>query len=133
MISQLKTNPQQFIALSGTLGVGLYVQGGTILHLGGPWALVISFALMSVLAWSVMQGLAEMLCIWPISGALYEYVSVFVDPEVGEAVGIAYWFTNAIGFAAIMMVSYFPPLVLQSPSYNLTQRKHHRLEPHTDT
>lgn len=46
-----------------------------------------------------------MLCIWPISGALYEYVSVFVDQEIGEAVGIAYWFTNAMGSAAIMMTA----------------------------
>jgi amino acid transporter len=60
---------------------------------------------MAILAWSVMQGISEMLCIWPISGALYEYVSVFVDPEIGEAVGIAYWFTNAMGFAAIMMTA----------------------------
>ena len=52
-----------------------------------------------------MQGISEMLCIWPISGALYEYVSVFVDQEVGEAVGIAYWFTNAMGFAAILMTT----------------------------
>jgi amino acid transporter len=108
--------------LSGTLGVGLYVQGGAILRLGGPCALIASFVIMAVLAWSVMQCIAEMICIWPISGALYEFVSVFVDNEVGIAVGVAYWydpqslasgftkmedadisrFTNAIGFAAIM-------------------------------
>jgi amino acid transporter len=38
-----------------------------------------------------MQGLAEMLCLWPISGALTEFVKSFVDEDLGTAVGIAYW------------------------------------------
>lgn len=76
--------------------MGLYIQTGAILRLGGPWALLLSFALVAVLAWAVMQSIAEMLCIWPISGALYEFPSVFIDPEIGVAVGIAYWYDDDI-------------------------------------
>lgn len=79
------------ITISGTLGVGLYVRGGTILRLGGPIAVVLSFALLGALAWGVMQCIAEMLCIWPISGALNVYVTEFVDVELGTVVGVAYW------------------------------------------
>lgn len=32
-----------------------------------------------------------MLCIWPIPGALHLFVEKFVDAEVGQAVGAAYW------------------------------------------
>ncbi|KAF2473416.1 uncharacterized protein BDR25DRAFT_323953 [Lindgomyces ingoldianus] len=49
-----------------------------------------------------MQCTAELLCIWPISGALSTYVSEFVDVELGIAVGVAYWFTYAIAFAALV-------------------------------
>ncbi|KAH8702727.1 amino acid permease-domain-containing protein [Phaeosphaeriaceae sp. PMI808] len=90
------------ITISGVLGVGLYVRGGTILRLGGPLAVLLSFALLGVLAWGVMQCIAEMLCIWPISGALSVYVTEFVDAELGIAVGVAYWFTYAISFAALV-------------------------------
>lgn len=79
------------ITISGVLGVGLYVRGGTILRLGGPLAVLLSFVLLGALAWGVMQCIAEMLCIWPISGALQVYVSKFVDPELGTVVGVAYW------------------------------------------
>ncbi|KGO69021.1 Amino acid/polyamine transporter I [Penicillium italicum] len=38
-----------------------------------------------------MQCITEMLCIWPIPGALSVYVSQFVDEELGIAVGVTYW------------------------------------------
>jgi amino acid transporter len=107
------------ITISGVLGVGLYVRGGVILRLGGPLAVLLSFALLGLLAWGVMQCIAELLCIWPISGALSVYVTEFVDVELGIAVGVAYWwvvctsccmprktdssrFTYAISFTALI-------------------------------
>lgn len=88
---QLVSNEPQMITVSGVLGIGLYVRGGAILRLGGPLAVLLSFSLVGVLAWGVMQCIAEMLCIWPISGALTVYVTEFVDVELGIAVGVAYW------------------------------------------
>ncbi|KAL5001028.1 amino acid permease/ SLC12A domain-containing protein [Aspergillus recurvatus] len=50
-----------------------------------------------------MQCITEMLCIWPIPGALSVYVSEFVDPELGIAVGIAYCrFTYSVSFGALI-------------------------------
>jgi amino acid transporter len=80
------------ITISGVLGIGLYVRGGMILRLAGPLAVLLSFALVGLLTWGVMQCIAEMLCIWPISGALSVYVTEFVDAELGIAVGVAYWY-----------------------------------------
>ncbi|XHG02571.1 hypothetical protein AWENTII_005916 [Aspergillus wentii] len=88
------------ITISGVLGVGLYVRSGTILHIGGPAAVIIAFSAMGFLAWTVMQCIGEMLALWPISGALTEYVSTFVDRELGTAVGVTYWFTYSMNFAA---------------------------------
>lgn len=90
------------ITINCVLGVGFYVRGGLILRLGGPVAVLLSFALLGLLAWGVMQCVAELLCIWPISGALNTYVSEFVDAELGITVGVAYWYTYAISFAALV-------------------------------
>ncbi|KAJ5928747.1 proline-specific permease [Penicillium verhagenii] len=90
------------ITINATLGIGLYWRGGQILELGGPLAVVLSYFLVGCLVWSVMQGITEMLCIWPIPGALSVYVSKFVDEELGIAVGIAYWFTYSMSFSTLL-------------------------------
>ncbi|KAH8697603.1 putative proline-specific permease [Talaromyces proteolyticus] len=93
------------ITINGTLGTGLYWRGGQILELGGPLAVLLSFLLVGLLSWAVMQCITEMLCIWPIPGALSVYVSEFVDVELGIAVGIAYWFTYSVSFSALIATS----------------------------
>ncbi|KAK1752730.1 amino acid transporter [Echria macrotheca] len=90
------------ITINATLGTGLYWRGGLILEMGGPLAVLLSFMIVGILAWSVMQCLTEMLCIWPIPGALSVYVGEFVDVELGIAVGVAYWFTYSVSFAALI-------------------------------
>lgn len=79
------------ITLNATLGTGLYWRGGQMLWVSGPLAMFLSFLLVGALAWAVMQCIAEMLCIWPVPGALSSYVASFIDPELGIAVGVAYW------------------------------------------
>ncbi|XWW93005.1 hypothetical protein V2A60_000933 [Cordyceps javanica] len=93
------------IAVNATLGTGLYWRGGQILELGGPLSTLLAFLLPGILAWAVMQCITEMLCIWPVPGALSVYVSEFIDPELGIAVGITYWFTYAASFAALVATS----------------------------
>ncbi|KAL4945256.1 hypothetical protein BDV06DRAFT_45157 [Aspergillus oleicola] len=88
------------ITVNATLGTGLYWRGGQILELAGPLAVPLSFFLVGLLSWAVMQCITEMLCIWPIPGALSAYVAEFVDPELGIAVGITYWFTYSVAFGA---------------------------------
>lgn len=88
------------ITISGVLGAGLYVRSGSILRFGGPGAVLISTTVMGLLAWMVMQCIGEMLTLWPISGALVEYVGVFVDDDLGIAVGIAYWYHRLVVYAS---------------------------------
>ncbi|PFH57344.1 hypothetical protein XA68_15200 [Ophiocordyceps unilateralis] len=93
------------IAVSATLGSGLYWTGGQMVSVGGPLAAPLSFLLVGLLVWAVMQCLTEMLCIWPIPGALSVYVSEFVDFELGLVNGISYWFTYSVSFAGLIDVS----------------------------
>jgi Amino acid permease len=39
-----------------------------------------------------MRSLAEMVSVRPLSGALIDFPHTFVDPALGFAVGIMYWF-----------------------------------------
>lgn len=82
------------ITLNGTLGTGLYWGASKVLSLGGPIAVVAAFSAAGILAWTVMQGVSEMLMIWRIRGAIPRFVAEFVDQDLGIAVGIAYWSAN---------------------------------------
>jgi amino acid transporter len=94
------SNFLQMITVNGTLGIGLYWRGGQILELAGPLAAVLAFFLVGLLCWAVMQCITEMICIWPIPGALSVFVSEFVDAELGIAVGIAYWYVFGLGLGS---------------------------------
>ena len=73
------------------IGAGLYVRSGAMLEVGGPAAVLIPYLILSVLAWSIMQCIGEMLFIWPVSNALVLFVQSFVDEDLGTVVGWAYW------------------------------------------
>ena len=79
------------ITLSGVFGIGFYTRSGLVLRLAGPLGLFLSFLLLTVLTWAIMQCISEMLSIWPVPGALIEYVWTFVDEDLALTVGVAYW------------------------------------------
>ena len=79
------------ITISAMINVGFYIRSGIVLRTAGPLALVLSFAILTFLAWGVMQCITEMLVIWPIPGALVEFVRVFVDEDLALTVGAIYW------------------------------------------
>lgn len=71
------------------------MRSGAMLEVGGPAAVIIPYVMLSLLAWSIMQCIGEMLIIWPVSNALVLFVREFVDPELGTLVGVAYWLGNS--------------------------------------
>jgi Amino acid permease len=79
------------IAFSGTVGVGLFVTSGELIGISGSAGCVIAYAFAGLIVTAVMRSLAEMVSVRPVSGALMDYPSVFVDPALGFAVGCIYW------------------------------------------
>ncbi|KAF8533886.1 amino acid permease-domain-containing protein [Trichophaea hybrida] len=50
-----------------------------------------------------MEGLSEMIGLWPIPNAMVEFVRAFVDYELGTVVGITYWYTYGAGFHTLVL------------------------------
>ncbi|KAJ5279606.1 proline-specific permease [Penicillium angulare] len=90
------------ITINATLGTGLYWRGGQVLEVGGALAVPLTFFIVGCLSWAVMQCISEMLCIWPVPGALGVFVGEFVDEELGIATSIAHWFTYAMSFSTLV-------------------------------
>jgi amino acid transporter len=64
------------------------------MNIAGPSGLLVAWAFVSVTAICVLDGLAEMTIMWPVSNAMVEYVKAFVDRDLAIVVGLAYWFVR---------------------------------------
>ncbi|KAI1344881.1 amino acid permease-domain-containing protein [Xylariaceae sp. FL0016] len=87
--------------INAVIGSGIYVNTGTIQHLGGPAAVIYSYAFLGALALMIMHNMAIMLHIWPTAGALIVFVEKFVDEEVGKTVAVLYWLTYCFSWASM--------------------------------
>ncbi|KAJ1325779.1 General amino acid permease AGP3 [Microdochium nivale] len=91
----LKTRHLSMMALAGIIGPGLLVGTGGALSTGGPGALIIGFAVIGIVAFSIMQSLGELTTLYPSGGAFTTLADRFIDPAFGTAVGWNYfiiWF-----------------------------------------
>ncbi|KAG9123387.1 hypothetical protein FRC07_015006 [Ceratobasidium sp. 392] len=86
---RLKARHLAMIALGGTIGTGLFVGSGGALARGGPF-------IMGVVVYAVMIALGEMATLFPVSGGFVHYASRFIDPAVGFALGVNYWYCYGI-------------------------------------
>ena len=79
------------IAFSAAVGVGLYQTSGEVIAIGGQGGALVAFFFASLVIFSVMRCLAEMVSVSPFQGALMKFPAVFVEPALGFAVGVMYW------------------------------------------
>ena len=79
------------ISLSACIGMGFYVRTGAVEAVGGPSAVLIAYLSLGLLSLAIMQCIATMLRVWPISFALMAFVEAFVDEEVALIVAWLYW------------------------------------------
>ena len=89
---KLKSRHLQMIAIGGIIGPGLLVGSGNALHLAGPAGILISFSLVGIIVFFVMQSLGELATVIPVTGSFTEYASRFVDDSLSFALGWAYWY-----------------------------------------
>ncbi|ODV64090.1 proline specific permease [Ascoidea rubescens DSM 1968] len=97
----LKSRHIQLIAISGCIGTGLFVGSGGSLSTCGPASLFLSYCIISVVMWVIMNCLGEMIVYLPLKGmAISGYVDRYVDKSLAFATGWCYWYTFSIVVAA---------------------------------
>ncbi|EPY52285.1 amino acid transporter [Schizosaccharomyces cryophilus OY26] len=95
----LKPRHLSMMALAGIIGPGLLVGSGEALASGGPASLLIGFASVGIIAFSVMQSLGEITTMYPSGGSFTELSDRMVDKAFGVAVGW-YYFINWVAVLA---------------------------------
>ena len=82
------------IAFSGAVGIGLFQTTGEIIALSGPVGALVAYFFAGLTIFAVMRSVAEMASVRPVSGAIMDFPDVFVDPALGFAVGLMYWYVD---------------------------------------
>ncbi|WP_042455674.1 amino acid permease [Neobacillus dielmonensis] len=96
----LKSRHLTMISLGGTIGTGLFLASGGAIHTAGPGGAILSYFVIGIMVYFLMQSLAEMAAYMPVAGSFSTYASKFVDPALGFALGWNYWYNWAITIAA---------------------------------
>ncbi|HET9648658.1 MAG TPA: amino acid permease [Microlunatus sp.] len=105
----------QMIAIGGAIGTGLFLGSASRLHNVGP-ALLLSYALVGVIAYFLMRALGELVLHRPTSGAFVSYMREFYGEKAAYVTGWMYWMNWALtGIAELsavgLYVQYWFPLV----------------------
>ena len=79
------------IACSSTIGIVIFYGDGEALEVAGPAGTLLAFVFVGAVAICVMEGISEMIQMFPTPNALMEFVRAFVDPDLAWVVGVAYW------------------------------------------
>lgn len=111
----------QMIALSGTLGVGLYLSTSKNFSVSGPMGAVLGYTISGSLVLVTMLCLSEMVSFIPLVGGISGIGSRFVDDAFGFASGFIYWINYTISLpseitAGTIMLSYYDDVDLPGKS-----------------
>ncbi|KAI1422480.1 amino acid permease/ SLC12A domain-containing protein [Xylaria sp. FL1777] len=80
------------IAFGGIVGASIWYGTGSAVAYSGPVGALISFIIIGVDVYFVMQSLGEMSTLFPVQGAFIELAGRFVDPAFGFSLGWNYWY-----------------------------------------
>ncbi|KAG7194937.1 uncharacterized protein KQ657_004046 [Scheffersomyces spartinae] len=112
---KLSSRHMTLMILGQCIGTGLFVGLAAPLVYGGSLALFLGFVAYAVLMiWPLMQCVGEMCCYLPLRGAFVHFSARWVDPALGFAVSIMYFYTStmyicleAVAFGGI--IAYWKP------------------------
>lgn len=89
---QLQNRHVAMISIGGAIGTGLFIGTGSALANGGPLSLVLGFALMGLMVWTLMCSLGEMIAHLPIPGGHLALADRFFSPSLSFTLGWSYWY-----------------------------------------
>ncbi|MBO0843624.1 MAG: amino acid permease, partial [Nocardioides sp.] len=97
----------QMIAIGGAIGTGLFLGSASKLHTTGP-ALLVSYAVVGVVAYFLMRALGELVLHRATSGAFVSYVREFFGEGGAYVTGWMYWLNWALtGIAELSAVGLY--------------------------
>ncbi|KAG8905466.1 hypothetical protein FRB99_008907 [Tulasnella sp. 403] len=95
---KFKPRHLKMMAVGGSIGTGLFIGTGSALARGGPLGVLIGWVVMGFMLFNVMQAMAELSILYPVTGGFYNLANRFVDKSWAFAMGWNY----GIGWAVVL-------------------------------
>ncbi|TVY35286.1 Amino-acid permease [Lachnellula subtilissima] len=101
------------MTIGAGIGTGLWVGTGTALYYAGPAGMAIAYTVMAFVVYEMYMSIGEMTAYKPIHGGFIRQTMEYVDPALGFALGMAFWFDWVMIIpaeitAAITVVDFWP-------------------------
>ena len=93
---RLNNRQIQLIAIGGSIGTAVFVSIASGLVKGGPGSLFLAYAIYSIFLGLVNNGMAEMTCLYPVSGGFVRIAGHFVDEAFGFMAGWNFFLYEAL-------------------------------------
>lgn len=95
----------QMISLGATIGVGLLLNSGKALSIGGPLGALIGFTFAACVVVATVLSFAEIVALIPLITGISGLCSRFVSDAFGFSVGWCHWISYALAFPAELTAS----------------------------
>ncbi|KAF2089928.1 amino acid transporter [Saccharata proteae CBS 121410] len=92
----LKRRQIMMMAFGAGIGTGLWVGTGSALAKAGPGGIAVSYTVMAAIVYIMYMSIGEMTAYKPVHGGFTRQAGEYVDPALGFAIGINFWFNVMI-------------------------------------
>jgi AAT family amino acid transporter len=92
---ELSARQMAMVAVGGSIGTGLLLGSGAAIQVAGP-AVVITYILSALIAWTVAMALGEMSSVHPAAGSFGVYAELYLNRWAGFVARYGYWFAVVI-------------------------------------
>lgn len=102
---KLRARHMNMIAIGGAIGTGLFVATGASISTAGPGGAIVSYAIIGLAVFFIMNSLGEMATYTPVPGAFETYATKYVDKSFGFRMGWNYWYCSAMTIAVELVAA----------------------------
>ncbi|KAK7730670.1 hypothetical protein SLS57_001500 [Botryosphaeria dothidea] len=92
----LKRRQIMMMAFGAGIGTGLWVGTGSALTKAGPGGIAVSYTIMAWIVYIMYTSIGEMTAYKPVHGGFTRQAGEYVDPALGFAIGINFWFNVSL-------------------------------------
>jgi amino acid transporter, AAT family len=101
---QLGAGQMAMVGVGGSIGTGLLLGSAAAIQIAGP-AVILSFVLAALIAYSVTMAMAELASLHPAAGSFGTYGEIYLSPWAGFVSRYGYWIAIAMAIGGEMVAS----------------------------
>jgi L-asparagine transporter-like permease len=96
---ELTARQMAMVAVGGSIGTGLLLGSGAAIQAAGP-AVVLTYAVSALIAFTVAMALGEMSSVYPAAGSFGVYADFYLNPWASFIARYGYWFSVVIAIGS---------------------------------